>query len=214
MKIKWLGHSCFLLTSNDGIRILTDPYDESIGYHKLKVEADIVTTSHNHFDHNYVQAVQGSFIHIGQPGKAEKLGIELEGIPSFHDSNKGAERGENIIFRYTVDGIRICHCGDLGHTLAAGQVEKLGKVDVLLVPVGGYFTIDAKEAAEVVGQLKPEVVIPMHYSTKDLGEIKKHLDTAETFVRLSGLKATEYDELELDKSNLMEHAGIAILKYE
>lgn len=172
MKIKWLGHSCFLITTIQGHKILTDPYDRTVGYKAENIEADIVSISHEHFDHNYRAMLKNmdKAIYLDKPGSFSfKNGlIEVKGISAFHDRDFGARRGKNVIFVFNADGIKICHCGDLGHILTDSQVEEIGKVDVLMVPVGGTYTIDYKEASIVCGQLKPRWIIPMHYKTEML----------------------------------------------
>jgi len=165
MKIKWLGHACFMITSDTGTRLITDPYqpDEILTYGEINESADIVTVSHDHLDHSNVAAVRGSPEVV--TGTAEVKGIEFNGIPCYHDDAGGRLRGNNIIFCFEVDGIRVCHLGDLGHLLSDKQVAEMGTVDILLIPVGGYFTIDAKAASEVCNRLAPKVIIPMHYKT-------------------------------------------------
>ena len=163
MKIKWLGHASFLITSDAGVKIITDPYMVSMGlnYGDIKESADIVTVSHEHGDHNNVAAVGGKPEVVR--GAAKVKGIEFSGISSYHDSASGSQRGKNTIFCFEVDGIRVCHLGDLGHPLSDKQVAEIGKVDILLVPVGGNFTIDVKVATDVYGELAPKVIIPMHF---------------------------------------------------
>ena len=168
MKIQWLGHSCFLMTTNEGTRILTDPFDETVGYEVPAVEADIVTSSHDHFDHNYFRAVKGDFTIVDGPGKQTVRTIEMEGIATYHDEQQGKLRGTNIMYVFTIDGMRICHCGDLGHQLPQKEVEAVGKIDILMVPVGDVFTIDAMGAKKVVDAINPTIVIPMHYKTPDM----------------------------------------------
>ena len=165
MKIKWLGHASFLITSEGGTRIITDPYEtnERIKYGQIKEPADVVTVSHGHSDHANVAAVQGKPAVV--KGTAEAGGIKFRGIAAHHDETGGSQRGSNIMFCFEVDGVRICHLGDLGHPLSQPQVKELGAVDVLMVPVGGFFTIDAKTASQLVEQVKPKVIIPMHYSS-------------------------------------------------
>jgi len=165
MKIKWLGHACFLINSEAGVRIITDPYatKEDLRYGEISESADIVTVSHEHADHNHVAAVHGKPEVLR--GSAKLKGIDFKGIASYHDKTKGSQRGKNTIFCFEVDGIRVCHLGDLGHLLSDKQVAELGRVDILLLPVGGYFTIDAGVATQVCSQLKPRVIIPMHYRT-------------------------------------------------
>jgi L-ascorbate metabolism protein UlaG (beta-lactamase superfamily) len=163
LKIKWLGHAAFLIHSDSGIRIITDPYKtaDDLKYGRINETADIVTVSHNHADHNNTAAVRGDPQVVR--GTAAAKGIKFKGIAAFHDNTGGRQRGGNTIFCFEVDGVNICHLGDLGHRLSDKQAAEMGKVDVLLIPVGGYFTIDALTAGQVCDRLKPAVIIPMHY---------------------------------------------------
>jgi len=167
MKIKWLGHACFLLTSEEGLKIMTDPYSVGggINYGKIQESADVVTVSHKHGDHSNVAAAKGSPAVVDTPGVKQVKGIEFSGISTYHDEAGGSQRGPNIIFCFDLDGMRVCHLGDLGHELDASQVGALGPVDILLVPVGGFFTIDAGAATKVCRDIGPKVVVPMHYKT-------------------------------------------------
>jgi len=166
MKIKYLGHAAFMITSDAGTRIITDPYGarDDLRYGEIQESADIVTVSHDHFDHNNVAAVRGNPEVVR--GAAKVKGIEFKGIPSYHDEAKGQQRGENTILCFEVDGIRICHLGDIGHPLSDKQVAEVGKVDILVVPVGGYYTVDAKVASQICDALSPKVIIPMHFKTE------------------------------------------------
>jgi len=168
MKIKYLAHAAFLITSDGGVRIVTDPYATSPGikHGEIKETADIVTVSHEHGDHNNIAAVRGNPQVVR--ASAEVKGIKIRAIPAAHDDRGGSQRGKNTIFCFEVDGVNVCHSGDLGHTLSEEQVKAIGKMDVLMIPVGGFFTIDAKTATRVVDQIKPKVVIPMHYKTERL----------------------------------------------
>ena len=168
MKIKFLGHATFLISSDKGIKIITDPYetDPGLTYGEIKESADIVTVSHDHLDHCNIAAVGGNPVVVRRVGRSVAKGIEFSGIASYHDEVKGSLRGNNTIFCFELDGLRVCHLGDLGHLLDNRQVREIGSVDILLIPVGGYFTIDAKVATQVCNQLKPRVIIPMHYKTE------------------------------------------------
>ena len=167
MKIKWLGHASFLITSDSGVRVITDPYTRGGGitYGQIQETADIVTVSHKHQDHNNVGAVKGKPTVIDAPGTRNVKGVEFRGVSCYHDGAKGAQRGSNIIFCFIVDGVHVCHLGDLGHELDAEKMKEIGAVDVLFVPVGGFYTIDARQAASVCEALNPKVVIPMHVKT-------------------------------------------------
>jgi L-ascorbate metabolism protein UlaG (beta-lactamase superfamily) len=165
--IKWLGHSCFLITSAAGVRIVTDPYftGGDINYSPVAEAADIVVISHEHRDHNAASAVHGEPEVVRGVGTKTVRGIEFKGIAAHHDKSGGRERGKNTVFRFTVDGVRLCHLGDLGHLLTRAQCAEIGEVDVLFVPVGGFYTIDADDATRVCDQLRPKVAIPMHFKT-------------------------------------------------
>jgi len=165
MKIKWLGHASFLITSDKGTKILTDPYEPILGmnYGAINESADIVTVSHGHGDHNNTEAVKGSPVILKEPVKTTAASIKFNGLDTYHDNSGGKERGGNIVFCFEVDGVRICHLGDIGHMLTDKQVKDIGGVDVLMIPVGGNFTIDAGTADKVIAALKPSVVIPMHF---------------------------------------------------
>lgn len=165
MKIKWLGHASFLITADDGTRIITDPYEtgEGLKYGEITEAADIVTVSHEHGDHNNAAAVKGNPQVVRDTTTVK--GISIKAVPTAHDDKGGGERGPNIVFCFQVDGVRVVHLGDLGHLLTDNQVVEIGKVHVLLVPVGGNFTIDARTAGEVCEQVRTRVIIPMHYKT-------------------------------------------------
>lgn len=213
MKIKWVGHSCFIITSENGTKILTDPYNDMLGYKLPEIKADIVSTSHNHSDHNNINAVNSNFVHINETGSFSEHGIEINGVETFHDKVSGAEKGKNIIYNFEIDGINICHCGDLGHILNSDYAEEIGNVDILLIPVGGGYTIDALDAVKVTKQLKPTIIIPMHYRTEALGEMGHLFAKVDEFILASELKAKEYSELELNKEILKDNSGVAVLKY-
>jgi L-ascorbate metabolism protein UlaG (beta-lactamase superfamily) len=169
MKIKYLGHAAFSIASNKGVKIVADPYAVEPGfltYGEINESADIVTVSHSHHDHNNVAAVKGNPEVVNRAGRSVIKGIEVRGVASYHDDAGGRLRGDNVIFCFEVDGVMVCHLGDLGHQLDDKQLEEIGRIDILLIPVGGNFTIDAKVATEVCDRLKPRVIIPMHYKTE------------------------------------------------
>jgi len=183
MKIKWLGHSCFLITAGSGLKIMTDPYDVDglLRYGRVREQADIVTISHHHADHSYTGDMPGTPEIVEGTGISTVRGISFEGIASYHDESRGSRRGDNTIFCFTVDGIRLCHCGDLGHMLDDAALKALGKVDVLFIPTGGSPpTIDLDEAISLWEKLEPAVVIPMHYKNEKCS-FPKH--TIEDLVR-------------------------------
>ncbi len=206
MIITWQGHSCFKLqdkVGTDGVTVVTDPFSKEIGLKaELKVpnfEADIVTVSHQHADHNNVEALRGNPFVVDCAGEYDFKGVLIEGIDSYHDEKEGAERGGNIIYRIEIDDISVTHLGDLGHVLNDAQIEKLAGTDILLIPVGGPKALDAKKAVEVISQIEPRIVIPMHYKTKDS---KLELDSVEKFVKEIGLTPTYEEKLKISKKDL------------
>ncbi len=168
MIVSWLGHSCFHIMGSNGLSILTDPFDKSVGYKMPKIKADVVLISHNHSDHNSVEAVAGGFSVVRRPGMHVASGMVFRGVATYHDEQAGARRGENTVFCFQVDGIRMCHLGDLGHVLKQKEIQEIGEVDLLFIPAGGIYTIDAAGADKVASQLHPQIIIPMHYQTKAL----------------------------------------------
>ncbi len=212
MKIKYLGHASFLITSATGTRIITDPYQtgDGLGYDEIEESADIVTVSHEHTDHNNASAVRGNPEVIRGVVKRTIKGIEFNGIPTYHDEAGGKSRGENTIYCFEVDGIRICHLGDLGHQLSDKQLAELGKVDVLLIPVGGFYTIDAKVASRICDKLLPKVIIPMHYKTD---RCDYPIAGVEEFLRgKKDIRRIDTSEVELKQGELPESTQIIVLK--
>lgn len=167
MKLTWLGHSSFKLEESTGTTVVTDPYHSNVGYDMPEAEADIVTVSHTHADHNYVENVKSSPTVLNRVGAYEISGVHILANHTYHDDKKGALRGDNLVFKYRMDGVDLCHMGDIGEECNAFLVETLMPVNVLMIPVGGNYTIDAKQAKEYVDRLMPDIVIPMHYKTKD-----------------------------------------------
>ena len=202
MKVKWLGHASFLITSDAGTRIVTDPYPlgNGLSYGEINEEADVVTVSHDHFDHANVAAVGGNPRVVNETTPVEIGGVRFSGVASYHDASEGKERGNNVILSMEVDGVRVCHLGDLGHPLSGQQVAGIGRVDVLLVPVGGFFTIDAKVASEVAGKLSPKVIIPMHFSNEKcqfpIGAVDDFLAGKDSVIR-PGVSEAEFKAGEL-----------------
>lgn len=166
MTFQWYGNSCFLITTDNGTRILTDPCDRSTGYPAVHdIETDIVTVSHDHFDHNYVEAAVGEPVVVRTIGETVVGDVRFTGIATWHDEVEGAKRGPNTVFVIEADGMRIVHLGDLGHMPDASVYAAIGKPDVLLTPVGGTFTLDAAQAAELARRCDATVIIPMHFKT-------------------------------------------------
>jgi L-ascorbate metabolism protein UlaG (beta-lactamase superfamily) len=212
MRMKWLGHSSFLITSENGIKIITDPYPQGSGLSYVPVDeaADIVTVSHDHFDHNNVSAIPGQPQVISGSGVKNIRGIEFKGISTYHDGSQGKERGANTVFCFLVDGIRVCHLGDLGHRLNQEQIAEIGDIDVLLIPIGGVFTIDARSATIVVDDLKPKVVMPMHYKT---ARCDWTLSTVDDFiVDKKNVKKLNSSEIEFKAGTLPDSTEIIVLE--
>ncbi len=197
MKIKWLGHSCFQITADNGFCVITDPYDESVGYDLGAPRADVVTVSHGHFDHNAVGRIGGQPVILDQSGQYERDGAKFEAIPCHHDDVQGAKRGGNLIFVMDIQGKQLVHLGDLGHELDGQTLAKLGKVDVLMIPVGGYYTIDPDCAARLVRAIGPELAIAMHFKT---GKIDFPIVDESRFLSLTGGKKLSTSEIELGKN--------------
>lgn len=202
ISLKYFGHSCFLLMTKSGTRIIMDPFDEQVGYPLPAVEADVVTTSHGHYDHSNVSIIKGSFEHYSKPGEYTCKEVMIRGISTFHDNERGAKRGTNTVYIFEFYGLRVCHLGDLGHILTAEQVKDIGKIEILLLPVGGIYTIDAQAAVQVVKQINPAVTIPMHYKAPNL---KFELNDVDTFIKKSGKGFNRVgNELELEHPRYLE----------
>ena len=210
MEISWLGHSCFRIRGSQAT-VITDPYSPDVGYSLGKPKARVVTVSHQHPGHSYVQGVGGDPKLITGPGEYEISGILIIGIDTFHDAENGSQRGKNTVYLIEIDEVSLCHLGDLGHMLIAEQIEELGNVDILLAPVGGVSTIDAPVAAELARQLEPKVVIPMHYKTEALSW---ELEPVGRFLReMGGEQVTSQPRLSFNRSNLPLTTQVYLLDY-
>jgi len=209
--ITWLGHSCFRIKGK-GVTLLTDPYDESIGYSLGNPEANIVTSSHPHPGHGFTSGVGGEPKIVRGPGEYEISGVFITGIATFHDAEKGQERGRNTVYLIEMEDIKLCHLGDLGHPLSTEQVEEIGSVELLMVPVGGFSTIDAVTAAETVRLLQPGIVIPMHFQTE---AVRFQLAPVERFLREMGIKAglAAQPRLSITRAALSEETQVVVLDY-
>ena len=214
MVIEWLGHSCFKITLKSGLRILLDPYNTDTGYVPQEVEADVVTISHAHSDHNDLSHVKGNYTVVNSPGIYTFGELTIEGLESWHDHSLGAHRGSNIIFLFSVRGIRLCHMGDIGCIPDDALFEKLCGTDILLIPVGGKYTIDAQEALAICEHLEPNIIIPMHFKTPD-----SNLDLAPLHDFLEAV-GREYDVshhgkcyLNIDKASLKKRTRVVVMEY-
>lgn len=201
MKIKWLGHSAFQLIESTGTSIVIDPFDPYVGYEMPEVSADAVTISHEHKDHNFIAGVSGNPQIISSVGAYEVKGVHMYSIMSHHDNKKGKIRGNNLVFKYRIDGVEVCHMGDIGDECYSLLVESVMPVNILLIPVGGNYTIDAAQAKEYVDRIMPDIVIPMHYRTRDCNF---NLDKVNDFLELfdeENIIYAEGDTLEFDRAD-------------
>lgn len=216
MKLEYLGHSCFMITSDAGNKVITDPYITGIPwpplkYEEIKESADVVTVSHEHKDHNNVGAVRGSPQVLKGKTTAVVKGMEFKGIATYHDNAGGRIRGANTVFIFEVDGVRLCHLGDLGHQLSAEQVAGLGRVDLLMVPVGGFYTIDAEVATQLCDHVKPKVIIPMHYKTDKVENTE--LDSVDKFLEgKENVNKLDSSEVKFTLGNLPIRTQTMVLK--
>lgn len=211
MEIRYFGQASFLIKSKNA-KLVTDPFDpQMVGLKFPHVEADIVTVSHQHADHNRSDLVGGNPLVLDWPGQFEKKGVKISGFKYFHDQKKGAERGENILYKIEADAVSVLHCGDLGAIPEDNFLDEVGEVDVLLVPTGGFYTIDKSDAADLIKKIDPSIVIPMHYRTP------KHkiteLSPVDEFLKKMGLEnITPIPKLVVKKEELEEEMKIVVLE--
>jgi len=204
MDIKYLGHSSFKLSSKS-ISVITDPFDNSIGIKFPSESATIVTVSHQHSDHNNSDAVKDVKKIVSGPGEYEIEGVSIIGLASYHDDKKGEERGTNTIYVYEMEELRLAHLGDIGHKLSEKQVEELGDIDILMLPVGGTYTIDAKTAVEVVQSIEPEIIIPMHYNSPELDQKTfGELTDVDRFTKELGVKVVEEKKYSVKSTDMTD----------
>lgn len=208
MDITWLGLSCFRIRGSQAV-IVTDPFPPGLGYTLGKQTADIVTVSHQHPSHSYDQGISGEHRLLTGPGEYEISGVLILGIAAYHDAVKGQSRGKNIVYLMEIDGVAVCHLGDIGHVLSDEQVEEMGNVDILMLPVGGVSTINAAMAAEIIRKLEPKVVLPMHYKTP---KTDRELEPVENFLKEMGLGQVESrPKFSVSKSNLPISTQVILL---
>jgi L-ascorbate metabolism protein UlaG (beta-lactamase superfamily) len=216
MKIKWYGHAAFLITSDRGVKIITDPYEPNafggqLSYGRILDQVDVVLTSHDHADHNYTKDLPGSPRIISGSALKTIGGISIKGIATFHDPSNGSERGANTVFTLNVDGVQICHLGDLGHVISRKELAEIGPVDILMTPVGGFYTIDAAEATQISELIKPKVLIPMHFKTEKCGF---PIAPLENFLKgKTRVKRVGASETSFDKETLPPQMEIVILTH-
>lgn len=210
MEITWLGHSCFRIRGREAT-IVTDPFDKTLGYPVKKPTATIVTVSHEHPQHSFVQGVSGTPRVISRPGEYEVASVFITGVATHHDSERGAVLGKNTAYVMQIEDVGICHLGDLGHVPTAEQIEQMSSVDILMVPVGGGPTIGPAAAAETISLIQPKLVIPMHYKTE---AVKKDLGSLEAFLKEMGVReVVSRPKLSVGKSSLHGETGVLVLDY-
>ncbi len=210
MDILWFGQACFKLKGK-GASVVIDPYSPEFTGLKAprNLEADVVAITHSHQDHNNTSLVVGEPVVINGPGEYEVKGVSITGISTFHDSVRGEERGKNTVYNITIDGMNVVHLGDLGQTLSDEIVADIGSTDILLIPVGGVYTIDAKMATDVVSSLEPRIIIPMHYKIEGL---KFNLDPLENFLKEMGVEGVQpIQKLTITKDKLPEEPQVMVL---
>ncbi len=206
LRIRWHGHSCFEITNE--VTLVTDPHDgKSIGIHAPNVTGDIVLVSHDHYDHNSVKSVEknGSKI-VTDSRKRNILNVEIKGIDTFHDECHGEKRDKNVIYKFTMGDITFCHMGDLGHDLDHDAVQKIGEVDILFIPVGGTFTIDAEQALNIIEKVKPKIAVPMHYK---IGGLSLPIAGIDPFLEKNKRNVLKVgNEIDIEKEDLPEEPEI------
>ena len=214
MEITYIGHSCFKIKDKT-ISMVIDPYDPKIGYKLPKLSCDVLLTTHDHFDHNYIEGVSDYRLLIDGPGEYEVGGCFIYGRAVSHDEKEGGERGKITMYLITIDGFNILHLGDLGCELSQEDMEKIPNVDVLMIPVGGKYTIDAEKATKVISALEPSYVIPMHYHTKDLTGVEG-LSGVDEFLDEMGVENGVKKDVEKlvinSKSDLDGETQVVVLK--
>jgi L-ascorbate metabolism protein UlaG (beta-lactamase superfamily) len=213
MKIKYIAHSCFLFTSSNGLRVMMDPYkaggyDGAIGYAPIRDEADIVVVTHDHPDHSAVEDVLGYPLTVRVPANAR--GVRFEMVEAPHDSDSGKRRGMVRIFLFEMDSIRVCHLSDLGDLLDDSRLKQIGKVDVLLVPVGGTYTLDGEKATQVIRDIRPALAIPMHFKTPRIGF---PLDPLDSFLKhCAEARRPMRSEIEISAGSLPKSTSVVVLE--
>ena len=216
MQISWKGQACFHITAvpakGEQVKMVIDPYDNSLGLKFPAMEADVALVTHDHYDHNNVKGLKGDPFVISNPGEYDVKGAVIQGIPSFHDDSKGAERGLNTMYTIEIEGMKLCHMGDFGQAeLTPEQVERIGNIDILMIPVGGVYTIDAAAAGKVLNQIEPRVVIPMHYA---LPKLKQKLEKLDELFKVIGVKKPEPQQKLTIRSRDISAEGASLVVLE
>jgi len=210
MKIKYFGHACFALTCENGCVLVTDPFDESVTFAPCAIRCDGALVSHDHFDHNHIASLSGDFVTIREPGSYEVGGVKITATPSFHDPEQGALRGTNLIFRAEGEGLSVAHLGDLGHMPNEEQLAAISGLDVLMLPIGGTYTITTPQAEEIIRTVKPNVAIAMHFLTDDY-EI--NIDRPDAFI--ADMQAVRMPrEIEITAENIGQLPPVIIMDHK
>jgi L-ascorbate metabolism protein UlaG (beta-lactamase superfamily) len=211
-KIYWAGQSCFQISVSNSrdhsVDIVIDPFDEATGLKLPSLSADILLVTHKHHDHGNIKAVKGDPFLVEGPGEYEVKGVFIQGISSFHDDKEGKERGQNTIYVFEAEELRFCHLGDLGQKqLTDEQLEKIDRVDVLMIPVGGEYTIDSSVAQKIIGQIEPKIVIPMHYRLPESKAETTKLDDVSRFLKTMGKNSIVPQDKLVVKASAMPKEG-------
>ena len=211
MKLQYYGHACFALRFADGTTLVIDPFDPSIPYPVCDAKCDAALLSHGHFDHNYTESLTGEFVTINAPGEYSVGGAKITAVPCFHDKEGGAKRGSNLIFRIEAEGLTIAHLGDLGHLPNEEQLAALQGLDLMLVPVGGFYTIDTAEAEEIISLAKPRCAVAMHF--KILAGDPNPISTSAVFASDMGA-ARVPNEIEITKDSVSALPAAIVMDYK
>ena len=216
MLIRWYGHAAFRITTAPGVTIIIDPYESdgfggAISYRPITDQADIVLISHDHGDHNCTATIEGAYSEVRKEGVYDIRGVRIRAIPTFHDPSQGSERGRNLIFVIEADGLKVVHLGDLGHRLDRDVIAQIGKTDVLMLPVGGFFTIDAEAATQVMNGIRPSIAIPMHFKTE---KVEFPIAGRDEFTKdKERVRTIDGHEIEVAKESLPGEPEIIVLRY-
>ena len=208
MKLRWIGHACFSMTAQDGTTVITDPYDKSVGIDMLPLYAELITMSHEHHDHCEMSMIKGGPVIVRGGKSAEAGSVKAYAAQSYHDDAQGMMRGANAIYCFDIDGMKIVHMGDQGCMPSESVLEKIAGADLMLIPVGGTYTVDAVGAKAIIDRAKPRCVVPMHVKTR---RCPYPIDTVQAFLKLMGAEnAQPADELDGQKDHLP--CGVALMK--
>ena len=213
MKIRWYGHAAFGLTFSSGVRIIIDPYESGgpISHAPITDQADGVLVSHDHGDHSGTASVKGPFTEVRSEGSVDLKGVKVLALPTYHDTSQGRQRGKNLMFIIEADGLKVVHAGDLGHLLDRDALARIGKADVLMLPVGGTYTITAAEAGKVVEAIKPAITLPMHFKTE---KVAFPLTPVEDFTKgKDGVRKMDVSEIEVTSGSLPQEPEIILLQF-